>query len=356
MVVRDGGLAGVDGVARDLVERVDREGRRAVGGGQQISIDAERLARDDLRVLVHAVRPEDLLGRRESARRLFVRPLDDRLGAHRLRELAAADGEDAARAADLVLFRGERKRLVGLPAGEVLEAAGLGVVGELVSVLGILDGLGRLHDLESEVEGVPAEDVAHVVPADDDHRQPDLFRHGLEAGRAHLSGGADREAVARDEEGLARVHALAEVGHEVAKGPFLPLLVERVETLGDAVLGRRDLVGIDRVELLSRPLGVPEDQGASGQLGSWARGPLRRGLRGLVLYPFFAPGRLDSMHGFAVIIGFNEAREGREDGPAGRPGPYERGIGRAPRVRPREFRSSASVSRSLPTHASRFRV
>src|SRR2546425_3580041 len=42
--------------------------------------------------------------------------------------------------------------------------------------------------------------------------------------------------------------------------PSLPAPVQGVEALRHAVVGRRDLVGVDRVELLSEDLGVPEDQ------------------------------------------------------------------------------------------------
>ena len=48
------------------------------------------------------------------------------------------------------------------------------------------------------------------------------------------------------------MHARAEVGHQVAERSGLPALVERLEALGDAVGRRRDLVGVDRVELLRR--------------------------------------------------------------------------------------------------------
>src|SRR5215471_3735204 len=54
--------------------------------------------------------------------------------------------------------------------------------------------------------------------------------------------------------------ALAEVGHEVAKRAGLPPLVERLETFGNAIGGRRDLVRVDRVELFARVLRVPENE------------------------------------------------------------------------------------------------
>ena len=56
------------------------------------------------------------------------------------------------------------------------------------------------------------------------------------------------------------VHARAEVGHQIAERSGLPALVQRVEALGHAVGRRRDLIGVDRVELLARRAGIPENQ------------------------------------------------------------------------------------------------
>ena len=75
VVVGDRGLAGMDRLsAGDLVERVDREGRGPVGGGQQVRVHAQGRAGLDDGVLVHAVRPDDLLGRRHAPRQLGLRP------------------------------------------------------------------------------------------------------------------------------------------------------------------------------------------------------------------------------------------------------------------------------------------
>src|SRR5438874_2318651 len=58
------------------------------------------------------------------------------------------------------------------------------------------------------------------------------------------------------------MHARAELGHQVAERARLPALVERLEALRHAVFRRRDLVGVDGIELLAgapaRP--VPKDQ------------------------------------------------------------------------------------------------
>ena len=102
---------------------------------------------------------------------------------------------------------------------------------------------------------VAAEDVAHVVAADDHHLEAGFFGDALEPGRAHLARRSDREPIAGDDERLAAVHARAEVGHQVAERAGLPALVERLEALGHAVGRRRDLIGVDRVELPRLPAG-----------------------------------------------------------------------------------------------------
>jgi hypothetical protein len=57
--------------------------------------------------------------------------------------------------------------------------------------------------------------------------------------------------------------ALSKVGHQVTEGAGLPALIEVVEALRDAVVRGRDLVGVDRIELLSGNLWVPEDERAT---------------------------------------------------------------------------------------------
>ena len=207
------------------------------------------------------MRPHDLLGRRHPARRLGVRPFRARAAAATdSRNSRRPDGEDAAAAPDLLLLRRERDGLVGAAQRLVREPARARIEGEDVAVLRVGDGLRTLNDVQAEVERVAPEDVAHVVPADDDELEPDFLGDALQSRGAHLARGSDREAVAGDDERLARMHALAKVGEEVAEGAFLPPLVERVEALGDAVGRRGDLVGVDRVELAARCLGVPEDE------------------------------------------------------------------------------------------------
>ena len=114
--------------------------------------------------------------------------------------------------------------------------------------------------MQAEVERVAAEDVAHVVPADDHHLEANFFGDRLQPRRRHFARAADREPIAGDHERLAAMHAGAEVRHQVAERSGLPALVERVEALRDAIGRRRDLIGIDRVELLRRVLRIPDDQ------------------------------------------------------------------------------------------------
>jgi hypothetical protein len=100
------------------------------------------------------------------------------------------------------------------------------------------------------------------VAADDHHLEAGLVGNRLQAGRAHLAGRADGEPVAATTKVSPRWHAGAEVGHQIAERSRLPALVERVEAFRHAVGGRRDLIGVDRVELLllSEDLQIPEDE------------------------------------------------------------------------------------------------
>ena len=308
----------IDVAAGDLVERVDREGRRAVGGRKQVRVHAERRARRDGGVLVDAVRPHDLLGRRQSARRLGVGETDLGARADGVAELAPADREDPSGDPDLLLLRRERNGLVGLSLRLVGQPPRRGIEGERVAVLRVLHRLGRLDDVQPEVEGVAPEDVSHVVAAHDDELEALLLGHALQARGAHLARGADREPLAGDQKRLARVDPLAEVRHQVAERAGLPALVERVEALGDAVGGGSDLVGVDRVALPARPGGVPEDQGAAahGPRRAAARRACRRvgvreGLRAE------RPASVAPARGCVVSPGGNPTvpgRGGREDG------------------------------------------
>ena len=274
VIVGDGRLPRIDRVAAgDLVEGVDRERRGAVGGRQQVGVDAQRRARRQIgrpQILVDAMRPDDLLGRRHLRGGVRLGPVDDgarqrptcgtRAGRPRRSRRCGGSLLPSATAAP-----GRRS----CPASRFAAARRQRIERELVAVLRVGDGLRALHDVQAEVEAVAAEDVAHVVAADDHHLQAGFFGDALEPGRAHLARRADGEAIAGDDEGLAAVHARAEVRHQVAERSRLPALVERLEALGHAVGGRRDLIGVDGVELLRELCAreahrIPEDERASG--------------------------------------------------------------------------------------------
>src|SRR5437868_3806278 len=92
------------------------------------------------------MRPKDLLRRCEPARSGGVRPCDLRRAPHRISELAAADLDDPAGAADLLLLRRESRRLVRLAAGLVCQLSRFGIERERVAFLRVLDGLAALRD------------------------------------------------------------------------------------------------------------------------------------------------------------------------------------------------------------------
>ena len=142
VVVRDRGLAREDRVpAGDLVEGVDRERCRAVRSRKEVAPHPDRRSRPHLGVAVDAMRPRDLLARREPARRTRVGPLDLRRALERLTELAAADGDDPAGAADVLLLRRERERLVRAPPRLVREPARRRIEREGVTFLRVLHRL-----------------------------------------------------------------------------------------------------------------------------------------------------------------------------------------------------------------------
>src|SRR5206468_4491250 len=195
----------------------------------------------------------------------------------------------------------------GLSLGEIPEGARGGIELELVFVPRVLYRFGALDEMETQVERVSTEDVSHAGTADDHHLEPRFLRDPLEPGGGHLARGADREAIARDQERLARFHTRAKLRHEVAEGAGLPALVQCREAFGDAVRRRRDLVGIDRVKLLPGAFGIPEDEGASadgahrcdsipagGSVSAIGRPEARRGLlrRRPAPYPSAPPGGL----------------------------------------------------------------
>ena len=154
--------------------------------------------------------------------------------------------------------------------------------------------------MEAEVQRVPAKDVAHAVAADHDQLQTDLFGDALEAGRAHLTRRSDGEPVAGDEEGLAAVDTFTKIGHQIAERSGLPPFVERVQALGDAVGGRGNLIGVDRVELLflAGDFQVPDDERfAANDRDRWTGvAHHRRRSHRLACDAWLQPGCLASVH------------------------------------------------------------
>src|SRR5262249_4507779 len=192
-------------------------------------------------------------------------------GAHSS-HLAPSHRDDPAALANLFFLRRERLGFVRLVLGQVPDHPRLAVELELVAVPRVLDPFPALHPVEPETQRVSPEDVAHVGAADNDHLTAGFLGNALQSRRRHFARGADREAVARDEEGLARMHPPSEIGHEVTERARLPAFVQSLQTLGDAILGGRDLIGVDRVQLLPWALGDPDDQGApADRLGCGGR-------------------------------------------------------------------------------------
>jgi hypothetical protein len=92
---------------------------------------------------------------------------------------------------------------------------------------GIGHGFRALDHVQSQVERVPAEDVAHVLAADDDHLRPTSsatpFRPaGLISRTIRWRTGR------RQSERFAGVHAGTEVRHQMAERSRLPLFIERL--------------------------------------------------------------------------------------------------------------------------------
>ena len=263
VIVGDGRLPRKDRVAAgNLVEGMDRERRGAVRGGQQIRIDAQRGSGADLSLLVDAMGPDDLFGRRHAPGLVCIRPFDARRSLNRRPELAPAGGDDPAGAPNFIFLDGQRHRNILFVLRVVREPARPRVEAELVAVARVGHGLRTLHHVQAEIERVPAKDVAHVGAADHDHLETHFFGHALEPGRAHLARRSDREPIAGNQKVLSPMDPRAEIGHEVAKRSGFPAQIERLEAFRDAVRGWCDLIGVDRIELLllARDLQVPEDE------------------------------------------------------------------------------------------------
>ena len=198
------------------------------------------------------MRPDDLLGRRHPSRAAPDRATRSRgVVSTDCLELAAARREDAAGLADLVFLRRQRHRLVASCPGSRWSGGAIAARSENSSPSrASATASGLCTTCSPRLSALRRKMSPMLLPQTITISQADFFGDRLEAGRAHLARRADGEPVAGDEEGLAAVDARAEVGHQVAERSRLPALVERLEALRHAVGGRRDLIGVDGVELL----------------------------------------------------------------------------------------------------------
>ena len=163
------------------------------------------------------MRPDDLLGRAHGARHFGIRPLDSRFRIQGGLKLAAADGDDAARLANLFFLLRQQDWVVGFAARLVSELACRRLKAELVTILGVVHRLFALYDVQSEVERVAPENVPEAVATHDDELQSGFIGDALESSRAHLARGADAKAIAGDDKRLAPMDTLAEVRHQVSE-------------------------------------------------------------------------------------------------------------------------------------------
>ena len=92
--------------------------------GRRSAYDAQGVARlQRALVLVHAMRPDDLLGGGEVSRDRFVGKLDQRLTVDESTEFATAGGDDPSRLAKLVLLGRQRFGIVGFALSEIGDPA-----------------------------------------------------------------------------------------------------------------------------------------------------------------------------------------------------------------------------------------
>ena len=256
VVVRDRGLAREDRLAaRDLVERVDRERRGAVGRRQQVGVDAQRRARAELLARAAPCR-------RDAPRR-SARSSSSRLAAESSAQSTAGLVRD--RRGELAAGRRRRCRRCGespLPWARAAPACSLALC--LVRIAresrdrtsnsspsrASATASGHCTTCSPRLNALRRKMSPMLLPQMMTISQPGFLGDALETRGAHLARRTDCETIAGDHEGLTRVHARAEVRHQISERTGLPALVERLEALRHAVGGRRDLIGVDRVELL----------------------------------------------------------------------------------------------------------
>ena len=257
VIVGDRRLARIDRVAAgDLVERVDRERRRAVGRGQQIGVDPQRRPGLELDA-------SSALSTRCAQMICSVVVMPPR------RRAGPAQSIDGAVSTD---FRNSRRPTAKIPPPRRISSSfgesGTGsyvfpcvtfascrVTGSNVNSspsCASATASGLCTTCRPRLKALRRKMSPMLWPQTTTISRPTSSATPFEAGRAHLARRADGEAVAGDHERLAAMDARAEVRHQVAERARLPPLVERLEALRHAVGGRRDLIGVDRVELLRR--------------------------------------------------------------------------------------------------------
>ena len=104
-----------------------------------------------------------------------------RCARNRRSKFTTAHGKDATALANLVFFRAERHRRVALALRDVGHLARHGLERESIAVVRIGNRFWALHDVQTQVERVAAEDVAHVGAADDHHLEAGFFGNRLES-------------------------------------------------------------------------------------------------------------------------------------------------------------------------------
>src|SRR5262249_39090383 len=101
------------------------------------------------------------------------------------------------------------------------------------------------------------------------------------------------------------MNARAEIWHQVAKRSGLPTLVERIVAFGNTIGGRRDLIRIDRVELLllAWDFEIPENQSlaANDHVRASALAHLDSFGDRIGTHPRLEPGRSDGLHDLFIL-------------------------------------------------------
>ena len=163
-------------------------------------------------------------------------------------------------------------------------------------------GAGLLVVVDRDLPGV-ARNAVRQLPARGDGTEQ-YFSDRFQTGRTHLARRADRESIAGDQKRLAAMDAGTEIGHQIAERAGLPAFVERLEALGHAIGGGRDLIGVDRVELLfpAEDFEIPEDERAAANDCARLRAGVGRGRRHRFAgHARFHPGGFDAVRHLPIL-------------------------------------------------------